>query len=253
MFQGREWIAELGIYDYRHRMYHPGLGRFLQTDPMGLQTEGAKLSAEQKALFSPGGVAPDAFTSSEMNLYRYCGDDPVDRSDPLGLEFIDGGYGFTSEPSPADYGYTTGRIETHTATRAVDGGYAARVLQIDLKVHSTIRTTTKQSYDPTWNHQGADLFRRDKQDLNRSIHHEGLHRHNNKEWYDQNHAQLTKSLNAENTVYKTREQAERAIQSKVDAAYRQFSQPDTAHSSPAWKDWEPPAYEHPVIVRPSFR
>jgi RHS repeat-associated protein len=85
MYTGREWIAELGIYDYRHRMYHPGLGRFLQTDPMGLQTEGEKLSAGQKALYSPGGSAPEAFSSSEMNLFRYCGDDPVDKSDPLGL------------------------------------------------------------------------------------------------------------------------------------------------------------------------
>src|SRR5205085_11725445 len=39
MFQGREYIVELGLYDYRHRYYHPSLGRFLQTDPMGLQTE----------------------------------------------------------------------------------------------------------------------------------------------------------------------------------------------------------------------
>jgi RHS repeat-associated protein len=60
MFQGREWIAELGIYDYRHRMYHPGLGRFLQTDPSG-------------------------FDAGDMNLFRYCADDPVDRSDPTGL------------------------------------------------------------------------------------------------------------------------------------------------------------------------
>jgi len=27
--------SRLGIYDYRNRMYHPGLGRFLQTDPIG--------------------------------------------------------------------------------------------------------------------------------------------------------------------------------------------------------------------------
>ena len=84
MFQGREWISELGIYDYRHRFYHPLLGRFLQSDPMGLQTEGAKLTPEQKALYGAG--APEAFASSEMNLFRYCGDDPVDRNDPLGLE-----------------------------------------------------------------------------------------------------------------------------------------------------------------------
>ena len=85
MFTGREWIKELGIYDYRHRFYHPGFGRFLQGDPMGLQTEGEKLSAGQKALFSPGGSAPEAFSSSEMNLFRYCGDDPVDKTDPFGL------------------------------------------------------------------------------------------------------------------------------------------------------------------------
>jgi RHS repeat-associated protein len=85
MFEGREWISQMGIYDYRHRMYQPDLGRFLQTDPMGLQTEGSKLTTEQKALYSPGGSAPETFSSSEMNLYRYCGDDPVDRSDPLGL------------------------------------------------------------------------------------------------------------------------------------------------------------------------
>jgi RHS repeat-associated protein len=85
MFQGREYFREIGLYDYRHRFYDPYVGRFIQTDPMGLQTEGEKLSAGQKALFSPGGSAPEAFGSSEMNLFRYCGDDPVDGSDPWGL------------------------------------------------------------------------------------------------------------------------------------------------------------------------
>jgi RHS repeat-associated protein len=47
------------LYDYRHRFYHPGLGRFLQTDPSG-------------------------FGAGDMNLFRYCDDDPVDRSDPTG-------------------------------------------------------------------------------------------------------------------------------------------------------------------------
>jgi hypothetical protein len=44
-------------------MYHPSLGRFLQTDPTG-------------------------FDAGDMNLFRYCGDDPVDRSDPTGLDAI---------------------------------------------------------------------------------------------------------------------------------------------------------------------
>lgn len=92
MFQGREYFGELGLSDFRRRFYAPALVRFLQTDPMGLQTEGEKLTPEQKALYGAG--APEAFGSSEMNLYRYCGDDPVDKSDPLGLlTVIVAGYG----------------------------------------------------------------------------------------------------------------------------------------------------------------
>jgi RHS repeat-associated protein len=60
LFQGREYIAPLGIYDYRNRFYLPATGRFLQSDPKG-------------------------FAAGDMNLFRYCGDDPVDLSDPLGL------------------------------------------------------------------------------------------------------------------------------------------------------------------------
>jgi RHS repeat-associated protein len=85
LFTGREYLSALGLYDYRHRVYHPGLGRFLQVDPMGLHIEGAKLSAQQTALYV-GGTAPGTFSSSELNLYRYCLNDPVNGSDPFGLE-----------------------------------------------------------------------------------------------------------------------------------------------------------------------
>lgn len=87
LFQGREYIRQLGVYDYRHRFYHPGLGQFIQTDPMGLQTEGAKLSAQQAALYTTGG-SPETFSLSELNLYRYCNNDPINKSDPMGLEPI---------------------------------------------------------------------------------------------------------------------------------------------------------------------
>ena len=60
LFQGRDYLKEGGIYDYRNRFYHPGLGRFLQPDPIGFKGDGG-------------------------NLYRYCGNDPVDRGDPTGL------------------------------------------------------------------------------------------------------------------------------------------------------------------------
>jgi len=60
-FTGREYQAAFGIYEYRNRAYHPGLGRFLSEDPMG-------------------------FAAGDSNMFRYCGGDPVNRRDPFGLE-----------------------------------------------------------------------------------------------------------------------------------------------------------------------
>jgi RHS repeat-associated protein len=60
LFTGREWIPDLKLYDYRNRMYQPELGRFLQPDPQ-------------------------EFAAGDYNLYRYCGNDPVNRNDPMGL------------------------------------------------------------------------------------------------------------------------------------------------------------------------
>jgi RHS repeat-associated protein len=60
LFTGREWLSDLRIYDYRARQYQPELGRFLQPDPQ-------------------------EFAAGDYNLYRYCHNDPVNRSDPTGL------------------------------------------------------------------------------------------------------------------------------------------------------------------------
>ncbi len=60
MFTGREWINEVGLYDYRNRVYSCELGRFLQTDPI-------------------------RFDGKDVNIYRYCGNNGVNSIDPLGL------------------------------------------------------------------------------------------------------------------------------------------------------------------------
>jgi RHS repeat-associated protein len=60
LFTGPEWISELRTYDFRNRMYQPELGRFMQPDPK-------------------------QFAAGDYNLYRYCHNDPVNRSDPMGL------------------------------------------------------------------------------------------------------------------------------------------------------------------------
>ena len=60
LYAGERWIPELALYDLRNRFMSPELGRFLQADPIG-------------------------FKGDASNLYRYCGNDPVDRTDPDGL------------------------------------------------------------------------------------------------------------------------------------------------------------------------
>ena len=59
MFQGREYSAVTGLYNFRARWYEPATGRWLSKDPIGLE----------------GG----------LNLYVFCGDDPVNYRDPSGL------------------------------------------------------------------------------------------------------------------------------------------------------------------------
>jgi RHS repeat-associated protein len=60
LFTGREWLKDLKIYDFRNRQYQPELGRFLQPDPK-------------------------EFAAGDYNIYRYCHNDPVNKTDPLGL------------------------------------------------------------------------------------------------------------------------------------------------------------------------
>ena len=59
MFTARSIDHETGLYYYRARMYNSVIGRFLQTDPIGYE--------------------------DGINVYAYCGNNPVNFADPMGL------------------------------------------------------------------------------------------------------------------------------------------------------------------------
>lgn len=78
LFTGREWLSDLKLYDYRNRLYQPELGRFLQPDPK-------------------------EFAAGDYNLYRYCHNDPVNKSDPFG----DDATGLDFDRASDDFGYNS--------------------------------------------------------------------------------------------------------------------------------------------------
>lgn len=58
-FQGREYSAVTGLYNFRARWYDPATGRWISKDPIGIN----------------GG----------LNMYVFCGNDPINFIDPFGL------------------------------------------------------------------------------------------------------------------------------------------------------------------------
>ncbi|HEX8584780.1 MAG TPA: RHS repeat-associated core domain-containing protein, partial [Allosphingosinicella sp.] len=78
-YTGQKWIGEVGLYDYKARMYHSTLGRFLQSDPIGY--------------------------GAGMNMYAYVGGDPVNLVDPTGLK----------DAVPGSGGCNPGNLDENTA------------------------------------------------------------------------------------------------------------------------------------------
>jgi RHS repeat-associated protein len=85
LFTGREYAATyrsiyitpaFNFYEYRARAYNPTLGRFMSEDPKG-------------------------FDAGDYNLFRYCHNDPIDFTDPVGQE--------TETRSPRETSYVNAR------------------------------------------------------------------------------------------------------------------------------------------------
>jgi RHS repeat-associated protein len=67
-FPGQYYDAETGLHYNYFRYYNPEIGRYISEDPIGL-------------------------AGGDINLYSYVGSNPVNRTDPLGLHWIQGPFG----------------------------------------------------------------------------------------------------------------------------------------------------------------
>jgi RHS repeat-associated protein len=83
LFQGQLWTQETGLNDHRNRQALPTMGVFLQPDPIG-------------------------FAGGDANLYRYCGNNPVNGSDPYGLWTFQLGFQLSGQIGPASFAWGIG-------------------------------------------------------------------------------------------------------------------------------------------------
>ena len=101
LFTGREYSALFGFYEYRARAYHPTLGRFMSEDP--------KL-----------------FDAGDYNLFRYCHNDPIDFTDPMGLD-IRGTVTYDYDGDPHAYAVPgSGHIGHDHLGNAMSNGHLSR-------------------------------------------------------------------------------------------------------------------------------
>jgi RHS repeat-associated protein len=92
-FQGQYYDEETGLHYNLNRYYDPFTGRYITQDPIGIL--------------------------SDINLYRYVGNNPISGIDPLGLDFIDL-YRGTDNTAEIQAYYETGWVFSETGYRTYE-------------------------------------------------------------------------------------------------------------------------------------
>ena len=127
LFTGREYAATyrgnyvqaFTVYEYRARAYNPTLGRFMSEDP--------KL-----------------FDAGDYNLFRYCHNDPVDFTDPMGLD----AQAWIEAIVPGAYEYNQMAVNFHAGNYGTAAGWAGTMLvsQYAAIVSGTSSTRAQASF-----------------------------------------------------------------------------------------------------------
>jgi RHS repeat-associated protein len=145
LFTGREYVARFSIYEYRNRAYHPGLGRFMSEDPKG-------------------------FAAGDNNFFRYCGNDPEDHTDPMGLaagpdsaEMRIPDYGATEQLADNEKDFEVSvdahSSEMHEYARAEARTAAEGTTSANSAMGSANLNTSYVTYGGKWNEADAKNFR----------------------------------------------------------------------------------------------
>jgi RHS repeat-associated protein len=108
LFTGREYAAtyrgvynvpSFTFYEYRARAYNPAIGRFMSEDPK-------------------------VFDAGDYNLFRYCHNDPIDFTDPMGLD----AQAWIEAVVPGAYEYNQMLASFHAGNYGVAAGWASTML-----------------------------------------------------------------------------------------------------------------------------
>jgi len=137
MFTGREYAAAFKFYEYRARAYNPELGRFMSEDPklfvrqIGPQKPTVELSASKPLGPIDANNSEDDWSfdkrpdEAEINLFRYCSNDPLDLTDPMGLFE----WAFSEDYPHTGPGVVSGRETVQRAINTMDSTKKGAELQ----------------------------------------------------------------------------------------------------------------------------